>query len=254
MKTIKNSTLLVIAMMLFTFVAQAKQPKPKLHLDFKQVENAMIKDVTGNGYNGVLKNNASIRKIGKYNVLDLGASNGYLDFERRVGELVASLEDFTISTYLYIGQEADLSKHGNFVWAFSTKEDCKATTGEYVAYKVNMQRYEQSTGGWENEVVGVQTGKPAVKGKWQHIAYIQAKGVGTLYVDGEAVATDKASIQPKDMTAAPGFNWLGRAPFKPDVYLKHTLYHEFQIYDVALPLKDLKKKADKLSGLNDSMQ
>ena len=242
MKTINRQIfciIILLAVSFFTIQAQQQEKNLKLYLNFEQLENDSVKDVTGNGYNGILKNGASVKKIGQHHVLDLGNNDGYLDFEQSVGRLIVSLKDFTISTCLYIGQEVDLSTYGNFVWAFSTQEYCTAAGGEYIAYRVNTQRYEQSTGGWEHEVVGIQTGKPAAKGKWQYIVYTQSESTGTLYVDGQVAATGKASVQPKDMTAPPVFNWLGRAPFKGDAYLKSTIYYDFKIYDKALSVNEI---------------
>ncbi len=247
-----NKTFFLVAMMCFAPLVHAQKTDKhlKVHLDFEFVENSSIRDVTGNKHDGILMNDAVVKSLGKYKVLDLGGDNGYLDFGKDFGTLVTSLEDFTIATCLYIGSQTDLTKHGNFVWAFSTHEFCNATMGEYVAYKVNFQRYEQSTGGWEHEVVGMETGKPAANGKWQHIAYVQSNGIGTVYVDGQVLVTGKAPIQPKDITTPTVYNWLGKAPFRSDVYLRNAMYSDFRIYDKPLMVKEIKKLAERSKELN----
>jgi hypothetical protein len=224
----------------------AKDKSLKVHYTFEKSSSGIVKDVSGNGYDGLLQNNATVTKAGKYAVMDLGGGNGYLDMGEKAGELVATLGDFTVATYLYIDPKTNITLDGNFVFAFATQPLCTQYEGEFSAYKVKIQRYEQSTGGWSREVVGIQTGTPAVKGVWQHIVYTQSGKTGTLYIDGKVVATGDASIQPKDISKPTICNWLGRAPFPGDVFLLNTLYHDFRIYNRGLSPTEISKLAKTL--------
>lgn len=220
-----------------------------VHYVFDATDGDVVTDMTGNGHNATLKQGAVVKKIGGYGVMDLGPDNGFLDMGTGIGETLTTLGDYSIATYLRVDTAAIVNAYGNFVWAFSTLEFCGATTGEYIAYRINQQRQEQSDGGYQNELVGIMPDKPAEKGVWHHVAYSQGGTTGTLYIDGEAVATGEAPLQPKDMTEAPKFNWLGRPHFRGDVYLK-AMYHDFRIYDKALSREEIKILMKELEGLN----
>jgi hypothetical protein len=168
----------------------------------------------------------------------------------QTGKLFTSLSDFSIATYLYIYPDANVTANGNFVYAFSSDAQNTETTGQFAAYKVNVQRYEQSLAGWRNELVGVEVGKPAEKGVWLYIVYTQSEGKGTLYVNGEPVATAAAPLQPKSIAAPTLYNWLGKAPFGGDISLK-AMYNDFRIYNYALnttEILDLGKYREELNA------
>lgn len=249
----KKRVLLSRMFLLFALLAVAACGADKglvVHYDFEGGDEATVKDVAGGG-EARLMDGARLRSEGGYAVMDLGAA-GWLDMGEDVGGTIRSLGDFTVATYLYIYPDADLKAYGNFVWAFSTHEACGETTGEYSAFRVNAQRYEQSTGGYTNEIVGIQTGTPAEKGRWIHIAYTQGGGTGRLYIDGVETISGPASISPRDLTVPTRYNWLGKAPFRGDVNLK-AAYHDFRIYDRRMEVKELKKLSKKTTELNNSI-
>jgi hypothetical protein len=228
---------------------QEKDRNLMVHYTFEGTGNNVVADMTGNGHDAVLQSGAVVKRIGKYDVMDLGGNDGFLDMGTGLGELLATLGDYSIATCLRIDTTATIRANGNFVWAFSTLEFCGATTGEYIAYRANQQRMEQSDGGYRNERVGIMPDRPAEKGVWHHVAYSQAGPVGTLYIDGEAVATGDAPLQPKDLSEPTRFNRLGRPPFENDVYLK-AMYHDFRIYDKALSQEEIGILLTDLEGLN----
>lgn len=211
----------------------------RLHYQFGPLVNGKVQDVTGNGYDATLLNKAAVRQVGSVGLLELGSANGYLDLGSATGNLIASLTDFSISTFLFIDPNTDISGNGNFVWAFSTQDACTATTGKYIAYRVNAQRYEQSAGGWNNELVIVAQGSVAKKGQWSHVCYTQAGNTGTLYINGEVVRTALAPINPSAIGTPTTFNWLGRAPFDGDSYLQKTTIADFRIYNRALTANEV---------------
>jgi len=211
---------------------------------------SLVSDVTGNGYNGVLANGASLVKLNGFDVLALGSKNGYVDMGTKTGQLITSLGDFSIATYLYIESSSNITGAGNFLWAFSDNSACTQTAGKYVAYRVNAQRYAQSTGGWGSEMVAIQRGAAATKGVWQHVAYVQSGTTGTLYLNGAVLATGTANYKPHDIGSATLYNWIGRSPFTADVYLSGAWLSDFRIYNRALTAAEVTQIAANTGALN----
>lgn len=255
MRTNKLILILFLIGIAFASTGNAKSAADetlKLHYTFKTANGSTIPDESGNNYNGSLYNTAQIETLGGIRVLGLGTGNGYVDMGTAVGELIATLEDFTISTFLYIDESSDISGAGNFVWAFSTSSACGQTTGKYIAYRVNSQRYALSTGGWGNEVVGIQTGSTADKGNWHHVIYTQSEKTGSIYIDGQVAQTGTASYQPKS-AGATTYNWLGRPHFSADTYLKGAYYSDFRIYNKALSEEEIASFQSELAVLTDGL-
>jgi hypothetical protein len=243
-------TCLLLSILLVSNTVQAEpDPSLKLHYTFGEPDDGRVRDLSGNGFNATLMNNARLRRVESFGLLDLGSENGYLDMGTSVGPLIASLKDFSIAAFLYLDQTVDIGGNGNFVWAFSTQDVCTATTGKYIAYRVNAQRYEQADGGWNNELVVVAQGSPAKKGQWMHVCYTQGNGTGTLYINGEAVKTAQAVINPSAIGSPTTFNWLGRPPFQGDSYLQKALYADFRIYDRTLPSNEVMQQSRAFGGV-----
>ncbi len=227
--------LLCVLCVFFTAGSFAADESLKLHYSFVSGVN----DITGNGYNGTLKNGATVCILGEFSVLNLGSSNGYLDMGSKTGELISSLEDFSISTCLYLDLSTSISGDGNFVWTFSTSSSCGQSSGKYIAYRVNRQRYTQSSGGWGSEVVAVEKGAAASKGSWQHVIYTQSGASGKLYVNGQLIASGAASLNPEKIGSPTLYNWIGRPQFSGDAYLKNALIADFRIYNRALSASEI---------------
>ncbi len=229
-------------------------PSLVVHYVFESGEAGVVADATGNGHDATLRQGAVVKKIGRYDVMDLGADNGFLDMGAAMGEVIVALEEYSIATYLRVDTAARVRAYGNFVYAFSTQEFCTGTEGVFVAYRVNQQRHEQSIGGGlpERELVGIMADRPAERGVWMHVAYSQGGQTGTLYLDGEVLATGPAILQPKDIGQPTRFNWLGKPHFANDVYLK-AMYHDFRIYNRALSQDEIRGLARDLDGLNAAM-
>jgi DUF1680 family protein len=71
--------------------------------------------------------------------------------------------------------------------------------------------------------------------KWTHIAITRSGSTATLYIDGEAVATNPSmTLSPADLGLTTG-NWLGRCQFpQRNVSYLNAQLDEFQIFDRAL--------------------
>lgn len=253
MRKFRIKTLCVFLFFILTINLYAQIDGLKLHYSFENTSGNIILDDSGNNYNGTILNSAYIEKFGDFNILNLGYENGYLDMGAETGELIAQLEDFTVSTYLFIDANSGITGNGNFVWAFSTHQDCNQTKGKYIAYRVNLQRYALSIGGWGNEKDGLQIGTSADKGQWHHIIYSQSGGVGSIYIDGELVKTGNTNYTPKNDVGNTTYNWLGRPQFTSDSYLKGASYTDFRIYDRALTSSEIQEFKDKLDLLKEEI-
>lgn len=89
---------------------------------------------------------------------------------------------------------------------------CTATEGKYSAYRLNAQRFANSTGGYANET-GIELARESEKGKWMHVLYTQAGATGTLYLNGQRVGTN--GLMPANsgnFTSTIPYAWIGRAP------------------------------------------
>ena len=78
--------------------AWAQDENLRLHFDFSQVDGTNVTDVAG-GVTARLVGSATVEQMGKYNVLNLGNASGYLNMTSGTGNIVKSLNDFTISAY-----------------------------------------------------------------------------------------------------------------------------------------------------------
>lgn len=209
---------------------QAQDENLRYRLDFEQVNGTTVTDAVASTQ-ATLKNQASIMEMGKYHVLNLGNGTGYLDMGKDAGSIVYALSDFTMSAYYFVESDASLSGAGYFLWTFSQSAANTATSAPYTAYRLNVQRVATSTGGYQNEQ-GIEVGSESAKGQWVHVLFRQSGTKGQLYVDGNLVSTNTSMPAPATaFTAAPAYNWIGRAAFSSDNYLKKTYVADFRIYD-----------------------
>jgi hypothetical protein len=242
-------TFILFSSFVSTPISAATDLSLKLHYAFGPLVNGKVQDVTGNGYDGTLMNAAAVKQLNSFGLLDFGSANGYLDLGSATGTLIASLSDFTISTYMYIDPLSNISGNGNFVWAFSTLDACGPTTGNYIAYRVNAQQYEQAAGGYNNELVVISQGTSATKGVWSHVCYTQSGTTGTLYLNGYVLKTGKAVINPTAIGTPTTFNCLGRPPFNGDSYLQKTKLSDFRIYNRALTPAEVAELTAGMAGI-----
>lgn len=234
-----------ILFFLFTLLSMgvSAQKSLILHYDFKGDKGTSISDKSSSGYDATLQGSATLNKGSVY----LGNENGYIDMGTGIGEKLQQLNQFTIAVRYKVDSEASLQGHGYFLWAFSTLPYNTQTEGRYQAYKLNVQRSENSVGGWNNETL-MDIGKPSEKGTWQYVVYTQDGEKGKLYLNGELVASNDQmfTMSRTFPEQAPTYNWMGRAPFKGDSYLKGTTISDVRMYDKALTEKQIRKLYKKL--------
>lgn len=251
----KLRRLLTSCLIAFTGIGgQAQENGLRLHLDFEQVNGTSVTDAAGSGITASLKNQAKVNEMGKFHVLDLGNQEGYLDLTEKAGSLFKELDTYTLSMYYRVNENASLSGAGRFLWAFSTSTACTSSAGKYSAYRLNAQRFANSTGGFSNET-GIEIGGESEKGKWMHILYMQAGPTGTLYLNGKkmgSVAT--MPVNSENFTASVPYVWIGRPPFSGDSYLTQTLVSDIRIYDRALSTTEIGELAKTTAELDDEFR
>jgi hypothetical protein len=236
--------------LLMAFNVKAQDSSLKLHYSFDALnQNDSLIDLSGNGYHAKLKRGAALKVLGDEHFMVTGSDNGYLEFGAKMGQLVQSLTNFTISTYVFIDQSLDLTRNGNFIWCFSNAEDILASATGCMFYSAKISQYAISPNNWLGEKkLGL--GTAAVKGKWQHVAYTQSGTLGTLYIDGVAKKSGSVTMVPADL-GTPGYNYLARSSYSQDQYLQNSMYNDFRIYNRALGSSEITVLANKLSVLDE---
>lgn len=234
---------LLLTTLLATTMLAANAQELRLHYDFSSVDGTTVTDNSASDINATLRGSAKVETMGKYKVLNLGKSSGYLDLTQAAGRVFASLSDYTISVYYRVDADASLSGNGYFLWAFSTSSACTADAGKYSAYRLNAQRVATSTGGYAHES-GIERAAAATKEEWTHIAFVQNGDNGRLYINGTLAGTTAMPVNTANFgSTTPAYCWIGRAPFSGDAYLASTLVYDFRLYDAALTQADIKTLA-----------
>lgn len=167
-------------------------------------------------------------------ILHLGSDNGYYDLTAKTGALIKNLKDFSVSVRFKVSSENKLDGYGHFLFAFSQLAENSAHEGPYMAMRLNEQRFETSTGGYEHEEIIMQGGKPK-RDKWVHVLYRQQGHKGELFLDGELIGrNERMPILAEIFSDAPANCWIGRAPFRGDKYLTQTEVADFRLFNYAL--------------------
>lgn len=206
---------------------------PQLNYQFqvKQGTDSIV-DASGNNFNGSLKASAKVRNLGNFRILETGTASGYLDMGAKTGNLIASLNSFTISTYLYIHPSLNLNTNGNFVWCFSNSENILSSPAGCMFYSAKSSRYAISLTNYSAEKQ-VNVNSASDKGTWHHIVYRQDGSNGEIFIDGVSRKTGTVSLNPSSLGATQ-FNYLARSSYSGDQYLNNCRYADFRIYNTAL--------------------
>ncbi len=226
----------------------AAQTQPVLQYDFSRSEGAVVRDASGSGLDGRLCGSARLERRGRTALVNLGYDGGYVDMGPQIGRILKGSNSFTVAVKYLVEENASLQGNGYFLWAFSTQELNTRTEGRYHAYKLNIQRSENSVGGWTRETL-MDIGKPSAKGEWQYVVYTQDGTYGRLYLNGKLVAFNNDMFTmsrtfPGEET--PVYNWMGRAPFPGDSFLAGTLLSDVRVYTEALSDREVRTLTNKV--------
>lgn len=230
-----KKTFITLFLALVAVAGFAQKKNLVLHYDFSNSKGTTVRDKGPYHADAKLMNGATVSG----GCLVLSAQDAYLDMTKKAGEVMKKLGDFTVCTRYYIAADEQITGYGYFLWCFSALEANKEKEGPYHAYRINEQRCETSIGGWSQET-GIQKSQVSELGKWITVVFRQQKGRGELFIDGKLIGTETGFPEPaKIFTSAPAYNWIGRAPFDGDNYLRHTKVSDFRIYNKRLSDKEI---------------
>ncbi len=209
-----------------SYAQATEQAELKVHFTFSSLNSAV------GDYTGTLRGGASLTTAAGLPVLALGPNDGYFDMGAPVGEVIAALNDFTISTNVYIPGTTALGANGNFIYTFANSTNIAGDANGCIFFGANETRYTICLTNYQAEK-NVIANYRFPTGAWHTLTYRQTGNVGELFLDGVEVATNTIPINPSQLGATP-YNFLGRPCYVGDVYLKDARYNDFRIYDGAV--------------------
>lgn len=238
-----------VAVMAFLMIQQVAAQTPRVQYSFNAKANTdSILDETGNGYNGKLMGSAQIKKLGRFSLLKIGATSGYVDLGAKMGQVISGLSNFTISTYLYVDPSAVLTNAGNFVWTFSNSADINANASGCMFYTAKDSRYAICSTNYTNEKT-VNIASAATKGSWKHITYTQSGTSGVVYIDGVQKKTGTINLLPTTLGST-SFNYLCKSAYASDQILLNSMLCDFRIYNSALNATQVAALATNMAALD----
>jgi hypothetical protein len=241
--------LLGVVVMAFLEIQQAKAQTPSVQYSFNgKLNTDSILDETGNGYNAKLMGSAQIKKLGRFSLLKIGSTSGYVDLGAKMGQVISGLSNFTISTYLYVDPAAVLTNAGNFVWTFSNSADISANASGCMFYTAKDSRYAICSTNYTNEK-SVNVASAATKGSWKHITYTQSGTTGVVYIDGVQKKTGTISLLPTTLGST-SFNYLCKSAYASDQLLLNSMLCDFRIYNSALNASQVAALATNMAALD----
>ena len=222
--------------------------------DFSNSTGDQVRDMGTFKLTGTLRNDAKIvtlgtQETGIFNVLSLGANQGYFDMGAPLGDLLVQTTDYTISAFYRVAEGSnDLNLNGNFLWNFSNSANAEQDQNGYLIASLKDQSLS-ITPGYYTEASGNQSlsfSQSALRGNWHHLAYTQKGTTGTLYIDGRPVKTGSITQTPFSALSKSGLtgtahNWIGRSAYPSDAFLKQTLVYDFRLYRRALEQEQIRE-------------
>lgn len=188
-----------------------------------------------------LRSCATIQNANGENLLNLGSSDGYYNMGVEASKFISKRTDYSFAVCYLIADSNHLDGYGHFIFACSELAENGPDEGPYVAYRLNEQRFEISTGGYMHEEA-VMAGRPSATGKWVVAIYRQSGHRGELFIDGKLIASNEFMPYPAEVfKSAPNNNWIGRAPFKGDKFLTDTKVRFLNLYDYALSDQEIEQ-------------
>jgi alpha-L-arabinofuranosidase len=180
-----------------------------------------LTDSSGNGKNGTLTGTTSWGTGVSGNDITFGG--GYATLPNG---LVSSLTNFTISAWIKITSLVSWERIFDFGTGTTDYMFLTPDNGS-----TNTLRFAISTGG---DTAEQQLNGPAITvGVWTHVAVTLAGSVGTLYVNGVAVATNNSMTLHLSSLGSTNHTYLGKSQFSGDPALAGSI-DDFRIYNQAL--------------------
>lgn len=172
-------------------------------------------DLSGNQQDAVLTGGASFTSAGHIGgALEIDGTGQYLALPE---DLVSGCSDFSFASFVQLDSNAGWNRIFDF--------GSDTTTNMFLTPKVggaDIVRFaikSPGVNGGNEEQLSFAYAFPL--GTWTHVAVVLNGDVGTLYIDGTAVATAVITGDPSDLGATPN-TWLGRSQY-PDPYFDGRL-------------------------------
>ena len=118
-----------------TYAQTTENAELKVHYTFASLSSAV------GDHTGTLRGSASLTTMAEKPVLSLGANNGYFDMGASVGNVIATLDNFTISTDVYIPSTTALGANGNFIYTFANSTNIGSAANGCIFFGANETRY-----------------------------------------------------------------------------------------------------------------
>lgn len=207
-----------------TNVVQATSGTPLFsQLNFNESTGTTAADSVGSS-TGTLNGGATFVPGKTGNAVSLNGSTGYVSLP---GGAIASLADYTISTWVYLNASQTWARIFDFGdsrgdWMFLTPNSSGGT----------LQFATGTTYNWNKRTIDA----PALPiNQWAHVAVTFTNRLATLYVNGVAVGSNaNMDFQPYHITGGMPNSWIGRSQYTADPYLNGKI-DDFRIYSGALP-------------------
>jgi hypothetical protein len=194
-------------------------------------ETRTIAHITNSGATGP----RSPGKVG--NAVQLSGNGEYVDLPDGI---VSGLHDFTISAWV--------NPSANTAW--SRVFDFGNGTSDYMFLTLSagggpLRFAISTTGNGAEQQLNAPGTLPL--NTWSHVAVTLSGSTGTLYVNGQPVATNASMTLNPAALGATSNNWIGRSQFGADPFLAATV-DDFQVYDHALSAADIATLAGGQAG------
>ena len=234
----------IVLLVLASIMTRAEGDSIMVQFDFLSTH-----DATGK-YTGTLQSGASLSTFSNHQVLDLGAENGYFEFDDAIGDLIGTLdENYAISVNIYIPEESDVTGNGNFIWCFA-----KSSAEGYLFLSAKDSRFAITETNYEGEETFT-SNTLIEKGRWHNVIFMQRAAYGRIFVDGKNTS-NKVSLRPSNIGKTIE-NYLGKSCYAGDAYLKNAKYSDFRIFNYSLDARtitSLRALSDEMNEYEDSLR
>ncbi|GAB3223228.1 hypothetical protein GCM10027447_10750 [Glycomyces halotolerans] len=152
--------------------------------------------------------------------------------------IVSGLDDFTVATWVNLSADSQWSR----VWDFGSGT---GTNMFLTANDGNGPRFDLKVGSTTMTIESPNGHLPT--DEWVHLAVAKTGSEATMYIDGEAVASNPdMTLSPADMGATTQ-NWIGESQYGADPLLR-GIVDEFQIHGSGLTQAEIQSLMDSPGG------
>ena len=175
------------------------------------------------------------------NAVKLSGTADYVNLPASVGTALHGLTDFTISAWVNPTATPTWSRIFDFGTGTSDYMFLATSAGAAPRFAITT-----NGSGGEQQLNGT---APLPLNQWTHVAVTLSGTTGTLYINGNAVATNpNMTLNPSGLPVTTR-DWIGRSQFS-DPFLNATV-DDFQIYSHALSAADVQALAGGQQGAGD---